>query len=288
MKSHFLVICTSGLCLSWIWMPMGLAQMPTLVLPETLKPRRLELTPLPETLPAPTSTPELTAPQPLPSPPDSILGAKVKVKRVEVLGSTVFSTEELNKVVAPFVGRDLSFEQLLEIRTAITNLYISQGYTTSGAFLPSQVPQDTASGVIKIQVVEGDLEKLEIIGLKHLKEGYVRSRIALAAGTPLNIRRLEEALQLLQLDPLFSRVQAELKAGIAPGRSVLTLNLTETPAIHAAYLVENRDSPSVGSIRNSAIFNHENLLGLGDRLHAEAGFTEGLKSYDFSYDIPVN
>ena len=73
------------------------------------------------------------------------------------MGSTVFSPEELNKAVETFVDKELTFEELLEIRTAITNLYTSQGYTTSGAFLP---PQDLASGVIQIQVVEGELEKV--------------------------------------------------------------------------------------------------------------------------------
>ncbi|HEY9874740.1 MAG TPA: ShlB/FhaC/HecB family hemolysin secretion/activation protein, partial [Candidatus Obscuribacterales bacterium] len=100
--------------------------------------------------------------------------------------------------------------------------------------------------------------------------------------------RLEQALQLLQLDPLFSRVQAELKAGTTPGRSVLTLNLTEANPLEAGYLLDNRESPSVGSVRNNAIFSHQNLLGLGDRLSAEAGFTQGVNSYAVNYDIPLN
>jgi hemolysin activation/secretion protein len=217
------------------------------------------------------------------------------VKRVEVLGSTVFSATELEAAVASFIGKDATFEELLAIRTAITNLYTDKGYTTSGAFLP---PQDLTDGVVKIQVVEGTVEKIEIQGLRHLRTSYVRDRIGLAAKPPVNLRRLEEALQLLQLNPLISNVQAELSAGTAPGLSVLTLNVKEAQPLTAALIVENRDSPSVGSIRGTAALSHNDLLGFGDRLSAEYAMTvseavatlgaSGVKSYNISYAIPLN
>lgn len=70
---------------------------------------------------------------------------------------------------------------------------------------------------MQIQVVEGELEHIEISGLVRLKEGYVRRRLEAATKKPLNRRRLEEALQLLQIDSLLERVNAELTAGTTPG-----------------------------------------------------------------------
>ena len=262
-----------------------LAQSVPSVPPGTLEPPR-QPPPLPETLPSPAPAPPLTSPQPLPPQPSSLPEARVRVKRVEVLGSTVFSSKDLAEVVAPFVGKELSFEQLLELRTAVTNLYTSKGHTTSGAFLP---PQDFSSGAIQVQVVEGELEKIEIQGQGRLRKSYVLSRIRLAAKTPLNIHRLEEALQLLQLDPLFSLVQAELTAGTGLGRSILVLNLKEAPPLHSALIVENREPPSVGEIGGTAALSHNNVLGLGDRLSAEVGpITEGVTSYNIGYAIPLN
>ncbi|HCF26906.1 MAG TPA: ShlB/FhaC/HecB family hemolysin secretion/activation protein, partial [Cyanobacteria bacterium UBA11049] len=165
------------------------------------------------------------------------------------------------------------------------NLYIRNGYTTSGAFLPLQ---DVSDGLIKIQVVEGELERIEVQGLNRLQKSYVRSRIAAAAKTPINIRRLESALQLLQLDPLFSRVQAELTAGTVPGSNILILNLKEAPPLSAGLIVDNHDSPSVGSTRGTAVLSHNNLLGLGDRARAEVAIAEGVEDYNISYALPVN
>ncbi len=253
-------------------------------IPPPLEPGRIP--PLPETLPTQPSPPPLTIPQPVPSPPNFLPPeTRIKVMKVEVLGNTVFSQAEIDKTVMPFIGKELTFEEILDIRAAITRLYTDNGYTTSGAFL---VPQDISTGVVRIQVVEGQLERVEIQGLHYLREGYVLERIGIAVGPPVNIRHLERALQLLQLDPLFSRVQADLRAGTAPGRSVLTLTLQEAPPFHGAYLVENRDSPSVGEIRHSAIFTDTDLLGFGDRFNTTLGFTEGINSYDFTYEIPVN
>ena len=251
-----------------------------------LEPTRPALPPLPTKPPeAPSPPPSLTPPPQTPLTPPPQLGVKVKVKRVEVLGSTVFSAAELDAAVASFLGKNATFEELLAIRSVITNLYTERGYTTSGAFLPAQ---DLTDGVVKIQVVEGAIEKIDVQGLRRLRSSYVRSRIALATKTPVNLRRLEEALQLLQLNPLISNVQAELSSGTAPGLSVLTLNVKEAQPATAALIVENRDSPSVGEIRGTAAISHNNLLGFGDRFSADYGISEGINSYNIGYEIPLN
>jgi hemolysin activation/secretion protein len=252
---------------------------------DPLLPKRPDIEPLPETLPP--DLPPLLEPQEPPSLPSSTgdTEARVEVRQIIVRGNTVLSPADIDRAMAFFIGRSLTFEELLQIRTAITNLYIEKGYATSGAFLP---PQDVADGIIEIQAVEGELEKIEIQGLTRLKEAYVRDRIELATHPPINLRRLESALQLLQFDPLLSRVDAELKAGTSPGRSVLSLSLKEAPPLSVSVQLANEDAPSVGSVRESGILEYTNVLGVGDRFTAEIGFTEGVDSYDIRYAVPLN
>ncbi len=282
--SRIITLCllsTNLLFLSFI--QLALAQISPSEIPGNIQPPQ-EIPPLPQTLPSPSLPPLKTPPSVLPQP-SSIPESTVKVERIEVLGSTVFSEQELAKITAPYINKELSFEQLQELKTALNNLYTSNGFITSGTFLPLQ---DSSSGVVQIQVVEGELERIDIQGLRRLRKGYVRSRIRLAAKTPLNIRRLEEALQLLQLDPLFSQVRAELQSGTAIGRNVLVLNLKEAPQLSSNLVFENRESPSVGEIGGTATLSHNNLLGFGDRLSATVEKTEGVLAYGFSYDVPVN
>ncbi|HEY9597976.1 MAG TPA: ShlB/FhaC/HecB family hemolysin secretion/activation protein [Cyanophyceae cyanobacterium] len=266
--------------------PQPMAQNNPNLPPGVLEPTRPSLSPLPS-IPSPSLTPSplFTSPPETPPTPPPDLEIRVKVKRVEVLGSTVFSSQQLQDVVAPFIGKDATFEELLAIRTAITRLYTDNGYTTSGAFLPSQ---DLTDGVVKIQVVEGTIEKIEIQGLRRLREGYVRDRILAATQAPVNLRHLEEALQRLQLNPLITTVQAELSTGTSPGLSLLKLKVTEAQPLAVAVSVDNRDSPSVGEIGGTLSVSYNDLLGFGDRVSANYSISEGLNSYDLSYELPVN
>ncbi|HEY9878507.1 MAG TPA: POTRA domain-containing protein, partial [Leptolyngbyaceae cyanobacterium] len=236
-------------------------------------------------LPQPPASPilEPTAPGVEPNRPNS--GVAFQVNRIEVVGNTVLQTEIAN-LVQPLEGRTLTLDDLFDLRTAITNLYIAQGYVTSGAFLPNN--QDLSDGVVQIQVVEGSLEAVQVNGLSHLQEAYVRDRIALSTQTPLNVRRLEEALQLLQVNPLLARVNAELTAGSAPGQTLLILDLAEADPFLANFGVDNNRAPSIGSMQGTASLTHLNVLGLGDQLSLSGGYTEGLKLYNVSYALPLN
>jgi len=259
-----------------------------------IQPKPLETPkPLPTTRP-----PASTTPPSLVIPPDHALPLEVPpfsndrfcIKKVEVLGSTVLQREITNIVKAYESNKEQdcqsTFETLLKIRSKITQLYVDNGYVTSGTFLPNN--QLLNQGIVRIQVVEGELERIEISGLEHLRDGYVRRRLELATQPPLNRRQLEEALRLLQLDPIIAQVNAELSAGNAPGRNILQINVKEAPAFHAGVATDNSQSPSVGSIQGSSFVEHDNLLGLGDRLSAEYGRTDGLNLYDLSYTIPLN
>ncbi len=249
-------------------------------------PKRIEpLVPIPST-PSPSIAPPLlqTPLTPQPTPPPSPTSLHFYVKKIEVLGSTVLQ-DEINKLVKEYENREVTFEDLLSLRSKIVELYRENGYVTSGAFVPDNQVLD--SGNVQIQVVEAELERIEINGLTRLQKGYVLRRLGNVTKPPLNSQSLESGLQLLQLDPLIKQVTAELTAGSTTGRNILRLDLQEAPAFHAGMIVDNYQSPSIGSIQGRVFANHDNLLGFGDRLTAEYGRTDGLNLYDLGYTLPL-
>jgi hemolysin activation/secretion protein len=207
------------------------------------------------------------------------------VKKIEVQGNTVLQSE-IYQLVKRFEHKKVTLEDLTKLRSQITQLYVKNGYITSGAFLPTN--QNLSDGVVEIQVVEGELEQIEIGGLKHLRENYVRSRLDRISKTPLKQQEIEQALQLLQLDPLIKKVNAELTVGTTPARNILLVNLKEAPRLEVRISANNYRSPSVGSEQVELQIAHKNLLGFGDRIAASYGITEGLDIYNISYDLPVN
>ncbi len=214
----------------------------------------------------------------------------ININKIEVEGNTVLF-DEINQLLKEYNNCEnktcfVSFEDLVKLRSKITKLYIDNGYITSGAFILNN--QFLETGIVKIQVVEGKLEKIKIKGLNRLGENYVRSRLALAGKAPLKRKNLEVALQLLQLDPLFAQVNAELIAGSAPGRNILEIQLEEAPAFNAGIEINNNQSPTIGSLQGIVFASYNNLLGFGDRFTAEYGLTNGLDIYNLGYEIPVN
>lgn len=252
--------------------PTPSEELPPPIEPTPLPPEpSLEIPPTPE---SPTEPPTGTVPD----------TERFQVKKIEVLGSTVLQ-EEIAELVQKY-EREVTFEELLELRSRITQLYVENGYITSGAFLPNN--QVLSDGTVEIQVVEGELERIDISGLRRLRQGYIRSRLERASKPPLNRQRIEEALQLLQLDPLLTQVNAELTAGTTPGRSILVVNLREAQPLHLGLEIANRQSPSIGSLEVNPFISHDNWLGFGDRLSGEYSHTEGLDLYDIGYTIPFN
>jgi len=263
---------------------------------QTLNPRtlpdRLEdipVKPLPsDVLPQPSDQQQLLPPVKLPDEPDQKDNGnqvKFRVERIQVIGSTIFKPEKFTAITAPFVGREVSFAELLQVKDAITKLYTDKGYATTGALI---TPQTIEFGVVKIQVVEGSLSEIKILGNHRLSSSYIRSRILLGAGKPLNIPRLLEKLQLLRLDPRIQSLNAELQTGILPGTNVLRVEVKEAKTFTATVNLDNGRSPSVGSFRRGVNLQEANLLGFGDTVSIGYANTDGSNTLDFNYTVPIN
>ncbi|MGL6343775.1 MAG: POTRA domain-containing protein, partial [Waterburya sp.] len=174
----------------------------------------------PKTQPIPETNPASEQKKPTISLPDGLNSAQCElsvneanrdytdrflIRDIKVIGNTVLQSE-IEQVVkdSQLKYRTATFEDLVCLRSRITQLYLEQGYVTSGAFLANN--QDLSNGIVTIQVVEGELEDIVITGLDRLQQSYLRSRLELAAQKPLNKNDLETGLQLLVLNPLFKTV----------------------------------------------------------------------------------
>ncbi|BAY31392.1 surface antigen D15 domain-containing protein [Nostoc carneum NIES-2107] len=257
--------------------------------PQDVQPPVPSPTPVPKP-PQPLPPPEqlLPAPSPTPAPEPTLpenLPENIVVERFEVVGSTVFTPEQLAAETKEFINRPISLAEVFQARSKITDLYVRNGYITSGAYIP---PQTIKSGVIKIQVVEGKLEEIQVTGTRRLNPNYVRSRLAIATKAPLNREQLLEALQLLQLNPLIQNLSAELSAGSRPGVSVLQVEVREAQSFSAQVVLDNARSPSVGSFRRRLQINQANLLGFGDGFNFAYTNTDGSNAFDVGYTLPLN
>ncbi|MDA0866323.1 MAG: BamA/TamA family outer membrane protein [Cyanobacteria bacterium] len=128
---------------------------------------------------------------------------------------------------------------------------------------------------------------LELTGIHPLDPGYIGSRLALAGEAPLNIDRLVEGVQLLQLDPVIDQIATEITEGSGLGTSRLNVRATQADTDQFQFSYDNSRSPSVGSIRQGARFSQGNLLGFGDSLQLSVGRSQGSEDWDVLYTLPL-
>jgi hemolysin activation/secretion protein len=215
---------------------------------------------------------------------------RVFVREYRFSGHSVFATEELQTVAAPYVNREVTTEDLESLRNAVTLMYVQRGYVTSGAILPDQA---VTEGVILIHIIEGKVATINIEGARWLRPSYYQRRLALSAGPPVNIYNLHERLQLLQQDPRVQRINAELRRGAVSGESELNVRVSEYSPFKAWLDFNNYQPPAVRAERGLATIAHESLTGNGDRFRFTYGQSIPMNNttgvfplIDTSYSLP--
>ncbi len=247
---------------------------------------------------------------------EKLSASKFKEQTIQIIGSTVFGEEgetiTLEEFIQNIKGRTINSENLIKIleeqiseirepfitsekleniaskiSDAITQLYLNEGFLTSRA-----VRDFIEDGMVLIRVIEGELEKIEIEGVRRLNLGYVCSRVEMGADKPLNISKLEDQLRLLRANPLFENVEASLRAGSEKGKSILVLRVTEADPFEGNLGIDNYSPPSVGSERLNLNLLYRNLTGIGDEISASyrprIETIDGTYRLELRYQAPLN
>lgn len=242
--------------------------------------------PVPELAPVLPEVPAEDAPEAVPLPTTPSSGDTVAVRKIQVVGSSVFSDRDFSSILSVYEGRELGLRDLRQVADDITQLYLESGYITSRAIVGEQTITD---GTVQVRVIEGELEDIQVEGTRRLR-GYVRDRVNLANRKPLNQVDLESQLQLLRSDPLVERVEASLRAGTGEGQSRLIVRVLEASTFSGRAVFDTNSPPSVGIARMGIETNLNNPLGFGDRLALSAfrSTAGGSETYGVNYTVPLN
>jgi len=212
-------------------------------------------------------------------------GARVFVSEIRLSGNTVFTTEELKQITAPYEKRVVTSSELEDLRVALTRHYIDRGYINSGAVLPDQKVVD---GVIQMVIVEGKLTEYEVSGNEHLADNYIIKRLDLGAGPPLNVLELQEQIQIMLESPHIETINSALRPGDKPGEATLSTVVKEGPRFQFVPIIDNRLSPSLGEVRAVLPAYVYDMTGWGDILTASVAVAEGLTDGYANWSIPLN
>lgn len=203
-------------------------------------------------------------------------GECVTLIGVTIDGATAFTAAELARLYAPYLARSVSVGDLMRIADAITTHYREAGYFLSRAIVP---PQDAASGVARIVVLEGRISEVVI-------EGEGRAQTAaflrgLDASSIANLRELDRRLALASDVPglsVRSRIEPDPDD---PTRHRLIVS-TEFRSINGFASIDNRGRHDAGPLQ--AYGRVRANAALLERGQASFGaFTTPASPSDFTY-----
>ena len=176
-------------------------------------------------------TPEIVVPDSR-KPIDPSKGPKFFVKKIVVEGSSLFPKEELEALVNLDDGKEISMGILLLLVQELTSYYVSQGYFLSKAYIPAQKLTD---GIVKINIAEGRINKIEVVGNESLDSEEIEDRFTRVKNEGI-LREQTLERTLLELNDLMGvTVRSLLKPGELPGTSDLVLEVKESPAYSFAF-----------------------------------------------------
>lgn len=215
-------------------------------------------------------------------------GPGLILKAVQFEGGNPLPEDGLDQMIEPFLGQWNTLAELEELRYRLTKHYVDQGYLNSGVlFVPGQ---DLSAGVLRLQVVAGQLAEVQIRGQGRLRPAYLRRRVQPDPEAAFNRFELQERFQLLLQDPLIERVQGALQPGDASGTAVLDLDVTLARPWELYLRTDNTRPPSTGAERAYVGGTLRNLTGWGDALdlYIGVGYQGQGKEGAIDWSIPLN
>lgn len=212
-------------------------------------------------------------------------GFKVLVKGFRYQGATLIAVSELDQLLAPYLGKELSLKQLHALAATITSFYGDHGYIAR-TVLP---PQEIKDGIVTFRIIEGKRGGLSFrqngnrVPLDWVK-GLIDNR--LGANPYLDLNQLGEAAAILNEQPGME-AEIELLPGQREGEVGLNVLIKEKPLVSTTLGVSNQAPRATGEYQAQGSVTFNNLSGNLDAASLLAVATEGSAYARGDYSLPV-
>ncbi len=209
---------------------------------------------------------------------------RFQIKSIMITGNETIPSDELNELVQGEIGQDAGLADLRRIADKVKKYYRDRGYIAAYAYVP---PQTIDGGNVEIAVVEGVLEKVEIVNNKWFSEKTLRRFLRLVPGKILYLRELQSALIFMNKHKDI-KIKSYLKPGDTPKTTKLELDVKERFPIHFSTDVNNLGTDNTGRTRVGFGLSFANLTGNMDELASRFQIGSGANAVGADYSIPVH
>lgn len=183
---------------------------------------------------------------------------RVQVDSFRVSGNTLLDPGDIKTALAPYEGKR-SLEELKAAAAAVEALYVEAGYGGVIAYVP---PQQGATGVVDIIVLEGRISRVVVLDNKRDPESVVLNSLSrLRVGATPQPRRIDEQIEMANQNPA-RQVAVTLEPGASQGQIEARVSVSEAPERIWSFGVDNTGNRQTGRSRANLGFFQGNLFGL--------------------------
>lgn len=214
-------------------------------------------------------------------------GEKARINAVKITGNTVISSRTLKQGLKQFMGEELTMKEIHEMCLTIQAKYAKRGYFLARAYVP---PQELQDNTLTIDVIEGTLGKIFVVGNEYYGENFVARYFKKYENKPINYDQILKALLLLDENSDLD-VGAVFKKGTEFGTADLIVQVKDCRPMHLMIDHNNYGSDHTSRHRTGARFDWGNLIMNGDMLTLIEVVGSPIESLNFSsaiYHIPIN
>lgn len=281
-NSSFTVLRRSGLSLA-----VFVATVPLFALPAAHAQVRPDAGTLLREQPKPPAVAPAPAPKVAPAPavPDMTSGPVFELKGFRFTGVVLIPESRLQAQVSIFLNNTVNFAILEAIAQQLTGYYLEQGYLAR-VVVPEQ---DVKDGIVEMRIIEGVRGSLDLDNRgQRIDSARVSAFIdqRLPQGTPMSMKRLEEAIAILNEQP---GVEAgtSLKPGAREGDVGVVVSLADKPLLTGTAGINSNGGRTSGRMQAQGSLTLNNPTGHFDAASALVNLSEGKTFLRADYSLAV-
>lgn len=213
-------------------------------------------------------------------------GSKISftLKKVDVPLSKVLPQTDIEDIINPYIGKEITLDTLYKIVEEINALYEIRGYITCKAYLE---PQQIKDGRVTISLIEGVNGKVHISGNPYTAEHYIKDRIHLEEGKIPNLKSMNE--DLLRFNGTNdAQARIALKPGEKEGTTDYEITVVEPQKSVFGVIADNMGNNNTGLYRGGYYWADRSLTGVRDSFVFTNMYSRGTKSASLSYTRPID
>lgn len=210
------------------------------------------------------------------------------ISEYRVEGNTLVSQDKIKSVLKPFTGSGKDFGTVQQAMEALEKIYRDQGYAMVVVVLPEQ---ELEQGVIRLNVYENRLGKINIEGNRYFDEANIRRSLpGLHHGEPLNFNVLSRSLKMANENPS-KKINLQMMNSTKEDEMDANIVVVDEKIWKVGLSADNTGDKRTGRSRMGAIFQHTNLFNRDQLLTLQyITSPENLKDvniYSLGYRIPI-